>query len=220
MAASKILLAVLIAAGVVGAGVFAYDVARPRVHPIKQADFEKYASRPPDPVAPVSPPRDRLFGAAHAIDGDTLLIQDIEADLWTIDAPELGQTCQDKDGKSWDCGEASRAHLETLIGGRQVACRPEGPPSQDGRWAGLCFVSDTPCHGAVGQSETSQDDTGPCASELTSLNLAQVTKGWATDLEGQYADNQSNARDRKIGIWGGRFAPPSDWRKQAGERGS
>jgi endonuclease YncB( thermonuclease family) len=220
MVVSKVLVALLVVAGVIGAGAVAYDVARPRVHPIKQADFEKYAALAPDPVAPVSPPRTRLFGEARAIDGDTLLIQDVEANLWTIDAPELAQTCEDRDGKSWACGDASRAHLEQLIGGRQVACRPEGPPPQDGRWAGLCFVADTPCHGAAGKGDTSQDDTGPCASDLTSLNLAQVTKGWATDIEGQYADNEEDARDRKIGIWAGRFDPPSDWRKRAAEQGS
>jgi len=204
MRVSKALIALVVLAGLAGAAAFAYDVARPRVHPIKAADARKYASSTP---APASPPvsgdtRGDLFGLARAIDGDTLLVQGVEADLWTIDAPELAQTCVGNDGKVWACGEASRAHLEQLIGGRRVACRPEGPPTVDGRWLGLCFVTDTPCQG----------DTGHCESGLESLNLAQVTDGWAADFEGQYADSEAVAQDRKTGVWAGRFEAPSEWR--------
>ncbi|MES2035320.1 MAG: thermonuclease family protein [Pseudomonadota bacterium] len=197
MRPSKTLLAVLVVAGV---GALAWDAARPRVHPIKAADARKYSIALATPVDPADP-RSDLFGRASAIDGDTLLIQGVEADLWTIDAPELAQTC-DKDGRSWACGDASRAHLEQLIGGRQVACRPEGPPTEDGRWLGICFVTDIPCQG----------DTGPCESDLESLNLAQVTDGWAADIEGQYMDSETDAQDRKAGLWAGRFESPRDWR--------
>jgi len=192
MRASRALLALLVVAGLIGAGAFVYDAARPRVHPIKAADARKYGLAEAA-AATAGDPRTDLFGAARAIDGDTLLIEGVEADLWTIDAPELARACE-TDDRSWDCGEASRAHLEQLIGGRQVACRPEGPPTQDGRWLGLCFVSDVPCQGA----------TGSCQSDLESLNLAQVADGWAVDTEGQYSEPQADARERKAGIWAGR----------------
>lgn len=199
MRISKALLALLLVTGLVGAGAFAYDAARPRVHPIKVADAQKYADWALTPVA-VDPgsqptpadPRADLFGHARAIDGDTLLISGVEADLWTIDAPELAQTCETA-GRSWACGEASRAHLEQLINGRQVACRPEGPPPQDGRWLGICFVTDVPCQG----------DAGHCESGLGSLNLAQVSDGWAADIEGQFSDSQADAQDQKAGLWAG-----------------
>lgn len=202
MRLSKVVIALLVVAGIAAAGLFAYEVARPHVHPIKQADAEKYG--PQAAQAPVDPadPRTPLFGLARALDGDTVLVQGVEADLWTIDAPELAQTCEDKDGRSWACGEAAREHLEKLIGGRQVACRPEGPPTADGRWLGLCFVTDTPCQGA----------TGACESDLKSLNLAMVEDGWAADFEGQYADSESAAQDRKAGLWAGKFESPAQWR--------
>lgn len=190
MRISKGLLALLLVTGLVGAGVFAYDAARPRVHPIKVADARRYAD-----VGPPRTPADRradLFGHARAIDGDTLLISDVEVDLWTIDAPELPQTCE-KDGQAWACGEAARAHLEQLINGRQVACRPEGPPPQDGRWLGICFVTDVPCQGAAGH----------CQTALGSLNLAQVSDGWAADVEGQFSDSQADAQGQKAGLWAG-----------------
>jgi len=200
MRVSKALIALLVLAGVVGAAAFVYDAARPRVHPIKAADARRHPSPTPAPAS--GDTRADLFGPARAIDGDTLLVQGVEADLWTIDAPELAQTCGDKDGRTWACGEASRAHLEKLIDGRRVACRPEGPPTEDGRWLGLCFVTDTPCQG----------DTGHCESDLESLNLAQVTEGWAADQEGQYSDSEAVAQDRKAGVWAGRFESPSAWR--------
>ncbi|USQ96700.1 thermonuclease family protein [Caulobacter sp. RL271] len=197
MRASRLVLAVLVVAGVIAAGVFAYEVARPRVHPIKQADERKYALGAQPPADP-SDPRADLFGPAKAVDGDTLLVQGVEADLWTIDAPELGQTCEDADGRPWACGEAARAHLQTLIGDHRVACRPEGPPTADGRWLGLCYVAEAPCQG----------DTGPCESDLASLNLAMVENGWAVDQEGQYADSEDSAQARKAGLWAGRFQRP------------
>lgn len=208
MPVSKILLAVLVVAGVVGAVAFAYDAARPRVHPIKAADARKYAALAQPPTSP-DDPRTALFGPARAVDGDTLLVEGVEADLWTIDAPELAQTCEGPGGRPWACGEASRAHLETLIGGRQVACRPEGPPTRDGRWLGLCFVADAPCPGG-----------SACESDLNSLNLAQVTDGWAADIEGQYADSQVDARERKKGVWAGWFESPEAWRARQADMGS
>lgn len=211
MPVSKALVAVLVAAGVVGAGAYAYNTARPWVHPIKAADERRYGpleagTRPdpqPAPAEPiVAPAITNLFGPARVIDGDTLLIEGVEADLWTIDAPELAQTCDDKEGRPWACGEAARVALERRIGGRQVACRTEGPPPTDGRWQGLCFVTDTPCQGA----------TGACESDLRSLNLALVEEGWAADVEGQYMDAESVAQGKKAGLWNGRFEAPSAWR--------
>lgn len=214
MPISKTWLALAAVAGVVALGAVAYEQARPKVHPIKEADALKYAlnstDHVPELVSPEAATDDRadtradLFGRAQVIDGDTLKINGVEADLWTIEAPELAQTCEDKNGKAWACGEASRAHLEKLIGGRQVACRPEGPPPTNGRWLGVCYMSDTPCQG----------DTGHCESDLGSLNLAQVTNGWAADFEGQYADNENDAQEARLGVWAGHFETPSERRSR------
>ncbi|MDG2522337.1 thermonuclease family protein [Caulobacter segnis] len=219
MRVSKPLIAFLVLAGLIAAGWKAYDTAKPRVHPIKVADAQriaaaekKYGAGAPqevpagDEVAEPADPVDRrteLFGPARAVDGDTLLIQGVEADLWTIDAPELAQTCLDKNKKPWTCGEASREHLEKAIAGRKVACRPEGPPPRDGRWLGLCFVAEAPC----------SDPSQPCESDLKSLNLAQVRNGWAMDFEGQYSEPESDAQKDKAGLWVGSFDPPEKWRE-------
>lgn len=150
--------------------------------------------------APVRAPAE-LFGTPVALDGDTLAFDGIEADLWTIDAPELGQPCT-RGGKLWKCGESSRKHLSSLISGRSVACRRQGSPEGDGRFVGLCFVSDEPCAGGVA-----------CESDLTSLNLAMVSQGWALDLEGQYMDPQDDAKEKRIGLWSGSVENPWEWRE-------
>ncbi len=206
MRRAKVLIGLLVVAGLAGAAVYAYDAARPRVHPIKAADAREHDLDAPQPrFARDADGRARLFGPARVIDGDTLEIKGLRARLWTIDAPDLDQTCLDKDGASFACGQAAREHLEKLIAGRQVACRPEGPPSDGDAWQGLCFVADAPC----------QDEGGPCASDLDSLNLAMVRQGWAVDLEGQYSEPESDAEDDKAGLWAGRFDEPEAWRQKA-----
>lgn len=209
MRPSPILLAMLAVVGLVGAATLAWDIARPRIHPIKVADARKYGTeartgRPTAPngaaaSAPNGDNRTDLFGLARVVDGDTLEIGGVRAKLWTIGAPELAQTCVGEGGKPWACGEASRRHLQTLVAGRTVACRPEGPPPQDGGWLGLCFVAEAPC----------QDASVPCVSDLSSLNLAQVASGWATDLEGQYSEPQADARELRAGVWAGGAVAPS-----------
>ncbi|PVM76721.1 thermonuclease family protein [Caulobacter radicis] len=211
MRGAKVLVGLLLVAGLAGAAVLAYEVARPRVDPAKVADAARngvdLAQVAPASAPPAQAPdgRPMLFGPAAVIDGETLEIQGLRARLWTIDAPDIDQTCLDKDGASFACGQASRRHLETLIAGRKVACRPEGPPSDGDAWQGLCFVADAPC----------QDEGGPCESDLSSLNLAMVRQGWAVDLEGQYSEPESDAEEEKAGLWAGRFDEPEVWRRKA-----
>lgn len=204
MRVSRIPLALLVVAGVAAAGAFAYEVARPRVDPAKVADahrngvsLDQNAGEAPTPPPQTKDGRLELFGPAYAVDGDTILVQGVRADLWTIQAPKLDQTCIGADGNPWACGKASRSHLDKLIAGRQVACRPEGPPSDKDDWQGLCFVADKPC----------SDASAPCQSDLTSLNLKMVREGWAADFEGQYMDPEEDARKEKLGLWNS----PVDW---------
>lgn len=192
---------------VLAAGLYVYDAARPRVHPIKRADAARmaaFADRPAPPDATPTPasgkalpatPLAELFGQALVVDGDTLSIGGTEVDLWTIDAPALTQTCH-RNGRPWLCGAYAREELSKLIDGRKVACRPEGPDAS--RFIGLCFVRDTPC--------TEQ----ACESSNGSLNLAMVARGAAVDIEGQFTDDESDARDQKRGLWAASFDLPSE----------
>lgn len=145
-----------------------------------------------------------LFDAPKVIDGDTMIVSGERVHLWAIDAPELYQMCE-RGGKSYACGLDAKRHLEKLIGKATVSCEPEGLRSDHGgEWVGICTVSDRPCWLAA-----------PCSDQL-SLNRAQLLAGHAVDMDGEYIEDQADARDARLGIWAGRFDMPYQWK--AGKR--
>jgi endonuclease YncB( thermonuclease family) len=50
-----------------------------------------------------------LGGPVRVIDGDTLDMAGVRIRLWEIDAPERAQTCQGRDGQTYECGRDSAA---------------------------------------------------------------------------------------------------------------
>lgn len=208
-------LLLLLIAALIGFGVYAYQTAKPHVHPIKQADAVRMAAhmaqrkaeaaRAASSPEPVSAPADQAptgewFGRAQVVDGDTIRIDSSELHLWAIDAPELDQSCE-RAGRSWRCGAFAKAELETLIGGRTVACRPEGSDGTPQRPTALCFVRETLCAG-----------DRACETELGSLNLAMIDRGAAVDIEGHFMDNEDDAQEARRGLWGSKFKKPWEWR--------
>ena len=67
-------------------------------------------------AARLSVPREvrEITGKAYVIDGDTVVVTGQHVRLKGIDAPEGKQTCM-RDGRSWDCGNASRDELRRLM---------------------------------------------------------------------------------------------------------
>ena len=65
---------------------------------------------------------DDLKGKPRVIDGDTIEIAGERIRLHGIDAPEAKQTCADKDGKPWACGQEATFALANLIGTHWIAC--------------------------------------------------------------------------------------------------
>ena len=132
-------------------------------------------------------------GKARVIDGDTIRIGGTTIGLSGIDAPALEQTCRTAAGAPWGCGTAARARLEELINGEAVVCfgvrdRPDG----DGRMLAVCKVVPRP-----------------------DLNGEMVGAGYALAhgrTSERYQPRQRAARDRRAGIWAGRFEPPWLWR--------
>ncbi len=54
-----------------------------------------------------------IAGRPSITDGDTLVIRDTRIRLHGIDAPESAQTCKDKAGKDYHCGQAAALALES-----------------------------------------------------------------------------------------------------------
>jgi len=144
-----------------------------------------YCSIQPEPFGP----------DAHvvSIDGDTLRAGNgAEYRLFGIDAPELKQTCEEANGKSWLCGRAAKAKLTTLIKGGKVTCE-EKDKDRYGRVVAVCS-----------------------AEGVLDLGEAMVLDGYAIDLASQgspYAQAEKEAREAKRGIWRGSFEEPAQWRQ-------
>jgi len=144
-----------------------------------------YCSIQPEPFGP----------DAHvvSIDGDTLRAGNgAEYRLFGIDAPELKQTCEEANGRSWLCGRAAMTKLTKLIKGGNVTCE-EKDKDRYGRVVAVCSAEGT-----------------------LDLGEAMVLAGYAIDLASQgnpYKDAEKEAREAKRGIWRGTFEQPAQWRQ-------
>ncbi len=139
--------------------------------------------RPPD--APIS-------GFASVADGDTIRIFNSRIRLLDIDAPELEQTCENAQQKSWSCGEAATAELQKHLRGHIVTCQPHGRDYYQ-RVLATCSLPDG-----------------------SNINSWIVRRGWAViaNRAHTYQAEEMEARLAKRGIWSGTFMVPREWRKQ------
>lgn len=125
-------------------------------------------------------------GPAHVIDGDSLVVGQVETRLIGIDAPELGQMCL-LDRKPWRCGEAAKAALHGMIAGHNVTCEGEGRDQYD-RVLAVCSIGDR------------------------ELNREMVENGWAVAF-GAYDAQEKIARSGELGLWVSEFDRPEQWRE-------
>jgi endonuclease YncB( thermonuclease family) len=127
-----------------------------------------------------------------AIDGDSLRAEDgVEYRLFGIDAPELHQSCNEVNGKSWQCGRAAKAKLTAIINRGNVTCEARAK-DRFGRIVAVCSAEGVP-------------DVGE----------AMVRDGYAVVLgfgRSDYQELQDEAEAAKRGIWRGSFERPADWR--------
>src|SRR3954453_14050545 len=133
-----------------------------------------------------------IAGRAAVIDGDTLEIRGERIRLFGIDAPESGQTCLDAKGRSYRCGQKAALVLDARIGEGVVICERKDT-DRYGRVVALCRV-----YG---------EDLG---AWMVGLGWALAYRAYGT----RYVPAEELARARSLGMWAGRFIPPSEWRKQ------
>lgn len=131
-----------------------------------------------------------ISGVGRAIDGDSLMVGQLEVRLFGVDAPELTQTCT-RDGKPWACGSTAAKQLSNLIAGQEVNCVPLGT-DKHGRTVARCRVGST------------------------DLNRAMVANGYALAYRRysmDYISAEESARASRRGIWSGAFELPSTVRR-------
>ena len=135
-----------------------------------------------------------LVGNPEILDGDTVHFVRLgeRVRLEGVDAPESRQQCLDDGGRRYSCGQSAREALKGFIRLRPVRC--EG--SKRGRYGRLIAV----CFDADG----------------TDLNGWLVSQGWALAYRRyskRYIPQEETARKEMLGIWGGRFTEPWQWRR-------
>ena len=129
-------------------------------------------------------------GLAKVVDGDGLIINGLEHRLHGIDAVEVDQSCQDRQGKVWLCGQRAREVLQSLVSGENVECHW----SDKDRWGRRLST---------------------CRINGTNLNAAMVFTGYAVAYRlysERYVLIEKEARDKQNGIWQGEFVIPSEHR--------
>lgn len=65
--------------------------------------------------------------ASTAVDGDTLIIDGKQVELWGVIAPEKSETCKTSSGKSWPCGQSALEQLQQLAADETFVCAPKEP---------------------------------------------------------------------------------------------
>lgn len=130
-------------------------------------------------------------GTAIALDGDSIEIGGQRINLYGIDAPEPGQSCE-RLGTSYRCGQEATQALAKGIGQDAVTCRQKHL-NQRKQPVALCKIGDV------------------------DISEWMVRQGWAVThpkFGAAYKGTEAAARKYRRGIWGGGFTLPWVWREQ------
>ncbi len=125
------------------------------------------------------------------IDGDTIQIGKTVYQLAGIDAPELGQACNNG-GHLWLCGLAAGYKLSKQLEMEEIPIRCFIQPRTETLPLAACMIGD---------------------EELSVILLKGGNVAALPDGSPHYASAEHRARQGSLGIWGGKFIPPWEWRK-------
>ena len=141
--------------------------------------------------------QEEVSGRATIISGDTISIKNIEDGkqfvfrLWGIDAPELDQPCEKRNGQSVDCGVLARNAVRAIVRKNELVC-VDFEKDLEGKLTGLCYMGDKILNGAI------------------------VRAGWALAYKQEssdFLDVEKKARLKDRGVWKYKFSAPWKWRK-------
>lgn len=131
-----------------------------------------------------------ISGVPGITDGDTIRIGADRIRLFGIDAPERDQSCTTADGTAYACGDQATKALADFIGGRELDCEVVDV-DRYGRAVAVCLVGGVDINGWL------------------------VSQGWALAYRRysmDYVSAEDRARAAKVGLWGGSFVVPWEWR--------
>ena len=135
-----------------------------------------------------------ISGRAKAIDSTIIQINEQRVMLFGVNSVMRKQGCR-LDGKPWLCWPAVVQDLQSLLDQGPVTCDVIGEPDVYGRLLGRCTVNGK------------------------SLNEQLVADGFAVARVSEskdYIATEAAAKEKKIGLWRGEFAPPGAFRRSVG----
>ena len=143
---------------------------------------------------------DKFIYSYHVrvIDGDSIEIKKEKIRLFGIDAPEMKQTCHDKNNKLYACGHVSKAVLKGYI-------------EKFSSFKIYCYYSERDKYNRI---------LGDCyigENSYFNINEYMVSEGYAVAYlrySEKYLDAQEAAKENKRGLWAGNFDLPEEWRKK------
>lgn len=134
--------------------------------------------------------RDDITGRARVHDGDTVTLDGEKIRIYGIDAPELGQTCRDRNGATYDCGRLAQRQMERIAKAEMSCDAVE--EDRYGRTVAICYAGGEDVGGAM------------------------VSSGWARaylSYSLRYAPEEARARSAGRGLWAGEFDDPWSFRE-------
>ena len=142
----------------------------------------------------------KISGFAKVVDGDTIKINSKKIRLYGIDAPEKKQKCKKtyltisfmSFTKDYMCGEVSTQKLIKKINNQKLNCN----------------VIDVDRYKRL---------IGECFKRNINLNSWMVSNGYAVayrKYSKKYVSDEINAKNKKLGIWQGKFEMPWDYRRK------
>lgn len=137
-------------------------------------------------------PNTRMVGEAVALEGDLLTVAGTPVRLMGIDAPDPGQTCQNRYGSRFDCFRIATAVLGAMVKDSEVDCTV-AERDRNGRFIGECRVRGV------------------------NLGAAMVSRGWAfayRSLTSAYQKSEAYAQSKRLGLWSGIVEKPWQWRSR------
>ncbi len=145
---------------------------------------------------------EEISGLPKIIDGDTIHINNYKFRLEGIDAPEMRQQCQKESlkvssiigftfYKDYSCGKVSKEKLISKIRGSKIKC---------------IFTT----------KDKYKRYIATCYKEKINLNQWMVRNGYAIAYRRyskKYVPDEDFAKEKKLGLWQGKFISPEKWRK-------
>lgn len=136
----------------------------------------------------------QITGRANAVDSTVIEVNGQRIMLFGIDSVMRKQNCR-IGGKAWQCWAAVVRNLEILLDQGPVTCETVGEADVYGRLLARCNIN--------GES----------------LNEHLVRAGWAVARPGEttdYVAAETEAKEKKLGLWQGEFMMPDAFRRAAG----